>query len=43
MDRLKLYELANDDNLLGELSKKQKDILSAFKLRKNVKPSKNFG
>ncbi len=32
MDRLKFYELATGDLMLGELSKKQKDIFSAFQI-----------
>jgi len=43
LDRLKLYELATDETMLGEISKKQKDIFSAFKISKNVKPSKKIG
>jgi transposase len=43
LDRLKLYELATEETMLGEISKKQKDIFSAYKISKNVKPSKNFG
>ncbi len=32
LDRLKFYELATGDLMLGELSKKQKDIFSAFQI-----------
>ena len=39
LDRLKLYELAIGKTMLGEMSKKQKDILNAFNVNKNVKPS----
>ena len=43
LDRLKLYELATGKTMLGEMSKKQKDILNAFNVNKNVKPSTTFG
>ena len=43
LDRLKLYELATGKTMLGEMSKKQKDILNAFNVSKNVKPSTTFG
>ena len=42
LDRLKLYELATGETMLGEVSKKQKDIFSAFKISKDVKPSKKI-
>ena len=43
LDRLKLYELATGQTMLGEISKKQKDILNAFDVSGNVKPSTTFG
>ena len=43
LDRFKLYELATGKTMLGEISKKQKDILNAFNMSKNVKPSTTFG
>ena len=43
LDRLRLYELATGDTLLGELSRQQKDILKSFELGKSVKPTHSFG
>ena len=42
LDQMKLYELATGETMLGEISKKQKDIFSAFKISKNIKPSKKI-
>jgi len=42
LTKLKVFELANKQILLGEISKRQKNILTAFKLSKNVKPSYNL-
>ena len=37
LDRLKVYELATGQKVLGELSAKQKAIYSAFQVSKNIK------
>ncbi len=42
LDRLKLYELATGTPILGEVSKKQKDILKAFNVSTNINPSRRF-
>ena len=42
LDQMKLYELATGETMLGEISKKQKDIFSAFKISKSIKPSKKI-
>ncbi len=41
LDQLKVYHLANDKIILAEVSKCQKEIFSAFKLLKKLKPSYN--
>ncbi len=41
LDQLKVYHLANDKIILAEVSKRQKEIFSAFKLLKKLKPSYN--
>jgi hypothetical protein len=42
MDKLKVYELADEQKLMGEITKRQKDIFSAFKISKNIEPSNNL-
>lgn len=42
LDRLKFYELATNQVVLGEISGQQKAIFSAFKIGKNIKPSYHF-
>ena len=42
LDQMKLYELATGETMLGEISKKQKDIFFAFKISKSIKPSKKI-
>ncbi len=42
LDRLKLYELATGTPILGEVSKKQKDIFKAFNVSTNINPSRRF-
>ena len=42
LDKLKVFELANEQILLGEVSKKQKTIFNAFKIMNNIKPSYNL-
>ena len=40
LDRLRLYELNTGSPLLGEVSKKQKDIFKAFNVSKNLCPNR---
>ena len=42
LDQLKFYKLANETEILGELSGKQKSIFSAFKISKDIKSSYHF-
>jgi len=42
LDKLKVFELANEQILLGEISKRQKIIMEAFKLSKKIQPSYNL-
>jgi hypothetical protein len=37
-----VYELADEQKLMGEITKRQKDIFSAFKISKNIEPSNNL-
>ena len=39
LDRLKFYELATNQVVLGEISGQQKAIFSAFKIDKNIRPN----
>ena len=41
LDRLKIYELATGNEVLGELSAKQKSIYSTFKVSKNINCTSN--